>query len=87
MAYGAANWDEKTWPAPETFDLDRPLQPHLGFGAGTHTCAGAYLGSSIVRIALEELFQAIPVMELVDDVSFAGWAFRGPEHVRVRWEV
>ena len=87
MAYGAANWDEKTWPAPERFDLDRPLRPHLGFGAGPHTCAGAYLGSSIVRIALEELFQAIPVMELVDDVTFVGWAFRGPEHVRVRWEV
>lgn len=87
MAYGAANWDEKTWPGPEDFDLDRPLQPHLGFGAGPHACAGAYLGSAIVRIALEELFQSIPMMELTEDVEFHGWAFRGPEHVRVRWEV
>ncbi|MFP5070239.1 cytochrome P450 [Pseudonocardia nantongensis] len=87
MAYGAANWDEKTWPGPQEFDLDRPLQPHLGFGAGPHACAGAYLGSAIVRIALEELFQSIPMMELTEDVKFHGWAFRGPEHVRVRWEV
>ncbi|WP_445256446.1 cytochrome P450 [Nocardioides aurantiacus] len=87
MAYGAGNWDRKVFSAPEDFDLDRPLQPHLGFGGGPHACAGAYLGSAIVRIALEELFQAIPIMELVGDVNFHGWAFRGPEHVNVRWEV
>ncbi|MBB3327076.1 hypothetical protein FHX39_002020 [Friedmanniella antarctica] len=87
MAYGAANWDEKIWTAPDRFDLDRPLQPHLGFGAGSHACAGAYLGTQIVRVALEELFQSIPTMELTEDVTFHGWAFRGPEHVRVRWDV
>lgn len=87
MAYGAGNWDRTVYSAPEDFDLDRPLQPHLGFGGGPHACAGAYLGSAIARIALEELFQAIPIMELAGDVNFHGWAFRGPEHVNVRWEV
>lgn len=89
LAYGSANRDSDTWDSPEQFDLDRPTMPHLAFGAGRHACAGVHVGMSIVRIALEELFEAIPNIEADpdEDVTFWGWTFRGPQGLRVTWEV
>lgn len=89
LSYGSANRDESTWDSPEVFDLDRPAMPHLAFGTGNHACAGTHVGMSIVRIALEELFEAIPNIEPDEDrdVSFWGWTFRGPQGLHVTWEV
>lgn len=89
LAYGSANHDETTWENPESYDLDRPPAQHLAFGGGKHTCAGAYLGPAIVRIALEELFEIVPNIEPDPDrlSNFVGFFFRGPESLHVRWEV
>lgn len=89
LSYGSANRDSKTWDHPEKFDLDRPAMPHLAFGAGRHACAGTHVGMAIVRIALEELFDAIPNIEADpdEDVTFWGWTFRGPQGLHVTWEV
>ena len=63
--------------------------PNLTFGGGVHACAGTYYASAVVRIALEELFDAIPNLELDEthDVDFWGWGFRGPKELHVTWEV
>ncbi|EME65237.1 cytochrome P450 monooxygenase [Rhodococcus ruber BKS 20-38] len=89
LAYGSANRDETAWENPEAYDVDRPVVPHLAFGSGNHACAGTYLGTAIVRIALEELFETIPNIEPDPDHApdFWGWTFRGPQGLRVRWEV
>lgn len=82
LAYGSANRDESVWENAEAYEIDRPIMPHLAFGAGNHACAGTYLGTAIVRIALEELFETIPNIE--PDPARApqfwgGWTFRGPQ--------
>ena len=38
LLFGAANLDERHFPDPERFDLDRPQAGHLGWGNGPHTC-------------------------------------------------
>ncbi|QTJ68307.1 cytochrome P450 [Rhodococcus sp. ZPP] len=89
LAYGSANRDESVWGNAEAYEIDRPIMPHLAFGAGNHACAGTYLGTAIVRIALEELFETIPNIEPDPDRSpqFWGWTFRGPQGLHVTWEV
>ncbi|GAA4836497.1 cytochrome P450 [Saccharopolyspora rosea] len=89
MSYGSANHDEHDYGAPSRYDLDRASIPHLAFGAGKHACAGIYFATEVVRIGLEELFEAIPNIERDDryEVDFWGWGFRGPRELRVKWGV
>lgn len=89
LSYGAANHDTDVYEAPTRFDLHRPPLPHLAFGAGNHACAGIYYANHVMRIALEELFETIPVLErdTSADAEFWGWGFRGPTSLNVTWEV
>ncbi|MFP5068668.1 cytochrome P450 [Pseudonocardia nantongensis] len=89
LSYGAANHDSDVYAAPTRFDLHRPPLPHLAFGAGNHACAGIYYANHVMRIALEELFETIPVLErdTSAESEFWGWGFRGPTSLNVTWEV
>ena len=89
LSYGAANHDTGRYDAPTAFDLHRPPLPHLAFGAGNHACAGIYYANQVMRIAMEELFEAIPNLErdTSEDVEFWGWGFRGPTTLHCTWEV
>ncbi|MBS46029.1 MAG: cytochrome P450 [Nocardioides sp.] len=89
LSYGSANHDTGDYDAPSTYDLHRPPLPHLAFGAGNHACAGIYYANHVMRIALEELFEAIPNLErdTSEDVEFWGWGFRGPTSLHATWEV
>lgn len=40
VIYASANRDELEWDEPETFDIKRDATRQLGFGQGTHACAG-----------------------------------------------
>ncbi|GAB3657213.1 cytochrome P450 [Nocardioides korecus] len=89
LSYGAANHDTGKYDAPTDFDLHRPPLPHLAFGAGNHACAGIYYANQVMRIAMEELLEAIPNLERdeSEDVEFWGWGFRGPTSLTCTWEV
>ncbi|MEI4278839.1 cytochrome P450 [Klenkia terrae] len=89
LSYGSANHDTGVYDAPTRYDIKRPPLPHLAFGAGNHACAGIYYANHVMRIALEELFEAIPNLErnTSTDIEFWGWGFRGPTSLPVDWEV
>ncbi len=54
---GAANRDPRQFENPQEFWIERPnVRRHLGFGLGIHTCPGAPLARSEVRISIERLF-------------------------------
>jgi cytochrome P450 len=59
LNYAAANRDPAVFDRPESLDIDRPKNPHLGFGFGIHTCVGAQLArlelQTTLRIVLGEL--------------------------------
>ncbi len=57
---GSGNRDERRFPNPDVFDIERDTRGHLGFGMGTHYCLGASLGRLVVRIAVEEFLMRLP---------------------------
>jgi cytochrome P450 len=65
--FGSANRDEQRFPDAESFDVHRdPAQfrQHLTFGIGSHLCPGAPLGRMLGRVALNELLDRFPDLQL-----------------------
>ncbi|HWI70991.1 MAG TPA: cytochrome P450 [Baekduia sp.] len=81
----AANRDPERWADPERFDITRPAQPHLTFGAGTHTCLGAGLGRLEAQVMMDEVLERLPEFRLADSrVEYGPPLFmRGPKAVRI----
>ena len=52
---GSANRDAAVFDDPDTFDIARKPNPHLGFGQGVHYCLGANLARLELRVLFEEL--------------------------------
>ncbi len=67
VAFGSAGRDPNLHPdRPEAFDPDRADKDHLAFGHGAHFCVGAHLARMEARVALEELFTALPNLTLAE---------------------
>jgi cytochrome P450 len=64
LCLGAANRDPARAPNPDTFDLDRPANPHYAFGGGPHRCLGPHLARFELQLVLEEWHRLIPRYEL-----------------------
>ncbi|WP_244953653.1 cytochrome P450 [Xanthomonas axonopodis pv. vasculorum] len=45
VSYASGNRDERHYRAPDSFDIERNLVDHLGFGLATHNCAGQALAN------------------------------------------
>jgi cytochrome P450 len=54
---GSANRDERVFDDPDTFDLYRENNNHLGLGQGIHFCVGAPLGRLMTQTIFTELIQ------------------------------
>ena len=66
MYWASANRDGSEFGCPAAFDLDRPTNRHLAFGAGPHRCAGSNLARLNLRIALEEVVRRLDGIRLQD---------------------
>ncbi len=64
MLFGAANLDERRYPDPERFDLDRPPGGHLGWGNGPHTCVGIHLAKLEMTALLRALVAHAETIEI-----------------------
>jgi cytochrome P450 len=84
----SANRDPRHWTDPDRFDLDRDEGAHAAFGLGPHHCAGAPLARQEVRLPLALALERLPGLRLDPDrppPTLAGWEFRAPEALHVRW--
>ena len=82
--FGAANRDPAVFAAPEGYNIDRDMGPAIPFGSGPHFCAGAAVSRVLIaEVALPQLFKAFTDLEIVGQVNWGGWAFRGPLSVKV----
>lgn len=62
--WASANRDEAEFDRPDEFDLDRPANRHLAFGAGPHRCAGSNLARMNLRVALDAIAARLVDVEL-----------------------
>ncbi len=84
--FGAANRDPRVFDHPDEFDITRDNRKTVSFGAGPHFCAGAAASRALIAdVALPKLFARFPGLRINGDVTFGGWAFRGPLSVPVAW--
>jgi cytochrome P450 len=81
---GSANHDETVFSSPETMDLTRDPNPHIGFGAGIHFCLGAPLARLEMSVSLPTLWERFPTMELAGDaIRRPTFVLRGYESVAI----
>jgi cytochrome P450 len=89
FSIGSANRDESRFQDPDRFDLHRAnTSDHVSFGLGEHFCLGSHLARIETRIALAAVFERLPDLRLDPDApacSIRGFAFRSPDHLRVRF--
>ncbi|MFI5891547.1 cytochrome P450 [Actinoplanes sp. NPDC051513] len=82
---GAANRDPAVFREPDTFDIARDPNPHLGFGAGLHFCLGAPLARIELQAALAALLDHAPHLELTaDPIHRPTFVLRAFTEVRLR---
>jgi cholest-4-en-3-one 26-monooxygenase len=76
MFYRSANFDEEVFDDPETFNILRDPNPHVGFGGtGAHYCIGA----NLARMTINLIFNA--VADQMPDLKPLG----EPERLRSGW--
>lgn len=86
---GSANRDDRHFERADDWDPDRPMQPHMAFGTGRHQCLGMHLARTEMRLALEAVLDRLPGIHLDPEYpppNVVGFAFRGPDHLRVRFD-
>jgi len=88
VTVGSANRDERHYPDPDRFDLERKNDDHLGFGFGAHFCAGSHLALLEARTALNALLDRLPNLRLdpEQESTVVGLAFRSPNRLPVRFD-
>jgi hypothetical protein len=60
MLYPSANRDEREFPNPDVFDIERRPPRIASFGAGQHACLGTHVARFEGRLCLEEILRAAP---------------------------
>ena len=60
LAYGSGNRDDRRFPQPDVYDIERKPRGHLGFGSGVHACLGAAIARMATKIAFEEFLKVLP---------------------------
>ncbi len=86
LVTGAATHDEREYPDPETFDIDRRIDRPVSFGFGVHLCLGAALARMETRIAFEELLARFPDFSIEESgvVRMRSSNVRGLAHLPIR---
>lgn len=64
VCLGAGNRDPERWDDPDSFDIFRKRQAHLGFGMGPHLCVGQHVARQMMIAAVDGLLDRFPAMRL-----------------------
>jgi cholest-4-en-3-one 26-monooxygenase len=76
MFYRSANFDEEVFEDPESFNILRDPNPHVGFGGtGAHYCIGANLARMTINLIFNAVADNMPDLKPVSE----------PERLRSGW--
>jgi cytochrome P450 len=76
LFYSSANRDPEVFTDPNTFDLSRNPNPHVGFGGGgRHMCLGNQLAKSMLRAIWRELLTRVPDIRATSQPVLLGTNF------------
>ena len=67
VCLGAGNRDPERWDDPDSFDIFRKRQAHLGYGMGPHLCVGQHVARQMMIAAIDGLLDRFPQMRLDPD--------------------
>lgn len=84
LLYASANRDERKWQEPERFDVRRRASDQLGFGNGTHMCAGLHLARLEMTALLEVLVEKVRHFDIGEPVLALNNVLRGLASLPVR---
>jgi len=87
LCLGAANRDPAAFPDPDTFQIERPKNPHVGFGHGMHACLGGALARMQAEICIAELltrFKRIEQLETQEHWQSRSLILRGLDRLSIR---
>ncbi|MEO9224088.1 MAG: cytochrome P450 [Acidimicrobiales bacterium] len=89
LFYNSGNRDEAVFDAPDSFDVLRNPNPHVGFGGpGPHFCLGAHLARREISVMFRELFRRLPDLHVVRPPDQLRSSFiNGIKHLDVAWTV
>lgn len=64
LLYTAANRDDREFPEPEKFDMNRNPPRSLGFSHGHHACIGLHVARKEGELAINEILKRFPNYEV-----------------------
>ena len=70
ILYGAANHDERKYPEPEAFRVERNPKDHVAYGYGVHRCAGAHLAQLEMECLLDAMARKVRRVEVEEPAPF-----------------
>lgn len=88
LVLASANRDETAFDRAARYDVHRRARGHVGFGSGTHMCAGRWAAKSAVgEFAVPRLFDRFPDLSLAPEreTQWDGWVFRGITSLPITW--
>lgn len=83
MLYACANRDPAKYPDAARFDIERRPSDHLGFGMGTHLCAGMHLAKLEITVLLQALLPLVGGFEAHSPVRRPHNTLRGLASLQV----
>jgi cytochrome P450 len=76
LFYSSANRDEAVFAAPDSFDITRSPNPHVGFGGGgPHFCLGTALARQEMTVVFSELLGRLPEIRSVGEPELVTSSF------------
>lgn len=85
VVFASANRDERHWPEPDAYQVDRKADGHVAFGHGIHTCAGMHLARMEMTAIMRALVRRVSRIEVGQPTIAVNNVLRGYESLPVRF--